>query len=93
MVKHIVLWSFKEGVDKEKSFGEIKAIFDEFSPKVPGMQSLKLVRGYQGYDVCLISVHDSKEALEVYQKFPQHLEVKEVIKAVRDQRASCDFEI
>ena len=92
MVQHIVLWSFKEGVDQDENFARIDSIFKDFAPQVPGLQSLNLYRGFQGYDVCLISIHDDKAALEAYQTFPAHLEVKKVISDIRSARASCDFE-
>ena len=93
MVQHIVLWTMKEGVDKQQTFRQIKDVFEGFKAQVPGMHSLELYQGRQGYDVCLISTHESWEALEAYQTFPAHLEVKGVIKAVRQDRASCDFEL
>lgn len=93
MVQHIVLWSFKEGVEQDETFRRIDKIFNEFSPQVPGLKTLTLHRGFAGYDVCLISIHDDKAALEAYQHFPAHLEVKKIIADVRSQRASCDFEL
>lgn len=93
MVQHIVLWTFKEGVDKDATFAQLEKAFAAFSGEVPGMQSLKLHRGFNGYDVCLISFHDDKAALDAYQEHPAHLEVKKLVAANRDDRASCDFEL
>lgn len=93
MIQHIVMWTFKDGIDKEKTFNEINAIFESFKHKVPGMKSLTLYRGFQGFDVCLISIHEDKAALDAYQVFPEHEAVKVVIANVREERASCDFEI
>lgn len=93
MIQHIVLWTFQDGVDKDASFAEIKQGFDAFSADVPGMSSLVLHRGFQGFDVCLISLHQDRQALDAYQQFPAHLVMKEKIAAVRKDRASCDFEI
>jgi hypothetical protein len=93
MVKHIVLWTFKDGVDKDVTFTSLKELFASFVFSVPGLRNFQLHRGYQGYDVCLESEHDDASALEAYQHFPAHLEAKEVVKATRNLRASCDFEI
>lgn len=92
MVKHIVLWTFQEGVDKDAAFAVLQRGFDAFVGDVPGMGSFALHRGYQGWDVCLESTHDSREALEGYQRHPAHLAMKEVVKATRQDRASCDFD-
>lgn len=93
MVQHIVLWTFKEGVDKPAAFAELEAAFAAFKDSVPGMRSLVLHRGYQGYDVCLISLHDDRAALDAYQAHPEHIKVKALVKANRQDRASCDFEL
>lgn len=93
IVQHIVLWTFKEGVDKEATFAELEKTFAAFSGDVPGMQSLVLHRGFNGYDVCLISLHDSREALEAYQSFPAHEEAKKLVAKNRGLRASCDFDL
>lgn len=93
MVQHIVLWSFTDGLDKDREFDLISKGFASFSHQVPGMRSLSLHRGFQGYDVCLISIHEDRQALEAYQAFPAHLEMKKRIAAVRKERASCDFEL
>ncbi|GHV47931.1 hypothetical protein FACS189499_06340 [Clostridia bacterium] len=93
MVKHVVLWTIKDGYDKRAVFDEIKGIFDGFASTVPGMRSCELFFGHDGYDICLISTHDSREAVEAYQNFPAHKAAKEVVAAYRAERASCDFDI
>lgn len=91
MVQHIVLWTFKEGVDKDEAFAGLVRTFDAFKHEVPGMLSLELHRGFGGYDVCLMSRHEDQAALEAYQHFPAHVAAKEVVKATRQDRAHCDF--
>ncbi len=93
MIQHIVLWTFKENLDKEAEFARLQQGFAEFTGEVPGMVSLALHRGFQGYDVCLISLHQSRQALEEYQHFPAHLAMKKKVAATRQNRASCDFEV
>lgn len=94
MVKHIVLWTFADGVDKDTTFAALKKGFDAFVADVPGMRSFSLVRGYAGWDVCLESTHTSREALEEgYQKHPAHLEMKKQVAATRKDRASCDYDM
>ncbi len=93
MIQHVVLWTFKDNVDHDAAFAELQQGFAAFAPKVPGMSSLTLHRGFAGYDVCLISRHESREALSAYQQFPEHLAIKEKVAAVRKERASCDFEL
>jgi quinol monooxygenase YgiN len=93
MVKHIVLWTVKDGVDKDATFENVSAQFKPLVGKVPGLLSLEMHKGFQGYDICLESTHTDKAALEVYQNHPDHLELKKVVAAFREQRASCDYEV
>ncbi len=93
VIQHIVLWNFLDGIDQDATFNELERDFAAFAPKVPGMSSLKLYRGFAGYHVCLISLHQDRAALAAYQQFPDHLVIKEKIAAVRKDRASCDFEL
>lgn len=92
MVTHIVLWNFMDGVDKEATYDSLKKGFAAFTGQVPGLRSFNLYRGYQGWDICLLSTHDDRAALETYQQFPAHLEMKQVVKSTRKERASCDFD-
>lgn len=94
MIQHIVLWTFKEGVDKDATFAELEKGFASFTGTVPGLVAFKLYKGYQGYDVALVSVHESREALEQgYRQHPEHLKMQKVVAATREARASCDFEM
>lgn len=93
MVQHIVMFNLNDGVDKEETHKTLKAKFDELCGNVEGMESINLYMGYQGWDLCLISLHQSREAEQVYQNHPMHLEIKKLVAAVRKERASCDFEL
>ena len=91
MVKHIVLWTVKEEFDKERAFNEINERFEQFVGSVPGLLSYSLHLGFQGYDICLETEHESKEALDLYQEHPDHAAIKTIVASYRDLRASCDF--
>ena len=92
MVKHIVLWSIKEGFDKEAVFREIDERFKPLAGRIPGMISLTLHKGFQGFDVCLESLHEDRAALDAYQAHHDHIALKSIVASYRDQRASCDYE-
>ena len=50
MVKHIVLYTLKEGVDKEEA---VKIIAQQLEPLVgviPGLAKMEIRRAYQGMD-------------------------------------------
>ena len=63
MVKHIVVYTLKEGVDKEEA---VKIIAQQLEPLVgviPGLTKMEIRRAYQGMDYALYSEFESKEAL------------------------------
>ena len=60
MVKHIVLYRLKEGVNKEKA---VKIIKDQLEPLVgviPGLTHMEIRQAYQGVDYALYSEFESK---------------------------------
>ena len=72
MVKHIVMYTFKEGVNKEEA---IRIIGDALHPlvgKIPGLLHLEVRLSFSGMDYALYSEFESREALENYAVHPLH---------------------
>lgn len=92
MVTHIVCWDFTPETDADKAVQHIQNLFDVFWREVPGMQTLEVHRGFNGYSACLISRHQNRESLQAYQDYPAHHSAKEYIHSILARRASCDFE-
>lgn len=92
MVTHIVLWQLKDEGDKREAAGRIKRMLEELVGQVPGLLEARVYQGFEGFDVALISRHENREALAIYQDHPAHLLVKGYIQSVTCNRASCDFE-
>ena len=94
MVKHIVVYTFKEGVDKQAA---VKIVSDSLEPlvgKIPGLNVMQIRPCYQGgMDYALYSEFDSKEALAAYAKHPLHLEAKEHFFHFLEKRVAADFEV
>lgn len=93
MVKHIVLYTFKEGVNKEEA---IKVIGDSLTPlvgKIPGLQHLEVKLAFKGMDYALYSEFESRQALENYAVHPLHLAAKENFFHFIDSRVAADYEV
>ena len=94
MVKHIVVYTFKEGVDKQAA---VKIVADSLEPlvgKIPGLNVMQIRPCYQGgMDYALYSEFDSKEALAAYAQHPLHLEAKEHFFHFLEKRVAADFEV
>ena len=92
MVKHIVMWKFKEGEEEkmrefldrlQSLYGQIEALKKmEIGVAAPGGQ----------YDAVLISEFDSFADLDRYKKDPRHVAVSALCKSIRTDRVSLDYE-
>ena len=55
MVKHIVLYTFKEGVDKDASVKIVASVLEPLVGKIPGLLHLEIRRTFSGKDYALYS--------------------------------------
>lgn len=91
MVKHIVIWKLKEDIDKAEAIANIKEKLEGLVGEVPGLLTAQVGAGFIGWDVCLVSEVESKEALEAYQNWPSHVAAKQYIGTVAAERVACDY--
>ncbi|MBR7121857.1 MAG: Dabb family protein [Oscillospiraceae bacterium] len=93
MVKHIVLYTFKEDVNKQEA---IKIIDDALTPlvgKIPGLMHLEVKLAFNGMDYALYSEFESRQALEAYAAHPLHLEAKDKFFHFLSNRVVADYEL
>ncbi len=92
MIRHIVMWKFRPGTEKEQ------AQFLEGLKQLQGMipQLLKsevaVNVGADNYDAVLVSEFESLEALEIYKNDPRHKAVSALCKSIREDRVAVDYE-
>ena len=92
MVKHIVLYNLKEGVEKEPTVKMIASVLEPLVGKIPGLLHLEIRQTYNGMDYALYSEFESKEALADYAVHPLHLEAKKHFFHLLDSRVAADYE-
>ena len=94
MVKHIVLYTLKEGVDKEKAVSIIKAQLEKLVGVIPGLKHMEIRATYQGdMDYALYSEFESRQALTDYRDHPAHLAAKEKFHHFLNTRIAADYEV
>ena len=93
MVKHIVLYTLKEGVDKEEAVRLIGSVLEPLVGKIPGLLHMEIRRAYVGMDYALYSEFESKEALASYAAHPLHEEAKSHFFHLLDSRVAADYEV
>ena len=92
MVKHIVLYTLKEGVDKKEAVKLIESVLVPLVGKIPGLNHLEVKLAFNGMDYALYSEFDSREALEAYAVQPLHQEAKTHFFHLLDSRVAADYE-
>ena len=93
MVKHIVLYTLKEGVDKDEAVKLIASKLEPLVGQIPGLLHMEVRRCFNGMDYALYSEFDSREALENYAGHPAHQAAKEHFWHFLDSRVCADYEV
>ena len=93
MVKHIVLYTFKENVNKEAAIKLIASVLEPLVGKIPGLLHLEIRRAFNGMDYALYSEFESREALTNYASHPLHLEAKSHFHHFLATRVAADYEV
>jgi hypothetical protein len=100
MIKHIVLWTFKEsalGKTKQENLKETKVLLEGLKDKIKEVKHLEVGinfnPGPHAYDLALYSEFESKKDLLAYTNHPEHQRVVEHLGRVRDQRIVVDYEV
>ena len=93
MVKHIVLYTFKEGVNKEDAVKLIASCLEPLVGKIPGLLHMEIRQAFQGMDYALYSEFESEQALKDYAHHPLHLEAKEHFFHLIGSRVAADYEV
>ena len=94
MIKHIVLYTLKEGVNKQEAVAVIKENLEPLVGVIPGLMHMEIRQAYQGgMDYALYSEFESKQALKDYAQHPAHLEAKTHFWEFLDKRYCADYEL
>ncbi len=93
MVKHIVLYTLKDGVDKDEAVRLIASVLEPLVGKIPGLLHLEVRRAFNGMDYALYSEFESREALASYAVHPLHQEAKGHFFHLLDSRVAADYDL
>ncbi len=94
MVKHIVVYTLKEGTDKNSAVELIRSVLEPLVGVIPGLTKMEIRPCYQGgMDYALYSEFESKEALAAYADHPAHQAAKAHFWEMLDSRVCADYEV
>ena len=93
MVRHIVFYNFKEGVDKNEAIRIIDGALSPLVGKIPGLRHLEVRLTFEGMDYALYSEFDTPEDVKNYRAHPLHQEAKSHFHHFLATRVSADYEV
>jgi hypothetical protein len=94
MVKHIVAFTFADGVDKVAGVKLVADLLEPLVGQIPGLLALEVRACFQGgSDFCLYSELESREALAVYADHPLHIAAKDQFFHLLAGRVAVDYEV
>lgn len=92
MIRHIVMWKFREGTEDEqaKFLAALRALYGV----VPQLKKCEVAQniGEGNYDAVLVSEFDSMDDLNAYRVDPRHVAASDLCKAIRIDRVAVDYE-
>ena len=100
MIKHIVFWRLKaelSAAERQAVMQRIKQGFEALPGKIPGLQHIEIGfdygRGADASDIVLYSEFDSRESLAGYEAHAEHLALVPMVRDVRTEKRSVDYEL
>ena len=93
MIKHIVLFTVKEGEDKDAVAKIAASVLEPLAGKIEGLNHVEVKRTYAGADIALYCELESKEAMAYYADHPLHTEAKTHFFHLLSSRVAADYEV
>lgn len=99
MVKHIVMWSFREEITQEERVEAAKKIkegLEGLVGVVPGLTAAYVVTdpiASSSHNLALVSELETREDLVAYKDNPDHVRVATFVRSVTCNRAALDYEV
>ena len=97
MVKHIIIWEFKEGFSAEENRSnakKIKAGLEGLKGRIDGLTDIRVIidtLSSSTGNIMLDSTFVNEVALKGYQVNPEHLKVAEFVRTATQNRKCVDF--
>ena len=92
MIRHIVMWKFREGTQHEQArFMDALRALQGVIPELKSSEVAVNI-GQDNYDAVLVAEFESMEALETYKNDPRHQAASALCKDIRTDRVAVDYE-
>ena len=97
MLRHIVMWKFKEGVsesENKKNAQEVKAKLEALKDSISEIIEIKVhinALPTCSMDVMLDSLFENEDTMNAYKVHPDHVRVAAFVSSVLQDRADMDY--
>ena len=97
MVRHIVMWNFKDGFTTDENIlnaNRVKESLEALIATIDGIISLEVIispLSSSNRDIVLNSLFSSEQALANYQTHPDHVRVSNYVRTVMMNRSCIDY--
>ena len=94
MIRHIVMWKFREGTEREQEefLTRLAGLYGVI-PQIRNSQVSRNVGPENNYDAVLCAEFDSMADVAAYRDDPRHKAVSALCKAIRTDRVAVDYEL
>lgn len=94
MIRHIVMWKFREGTQAQaEEFLTRLAALEGQIPRIRAMSVRRSAVENSAFDAVLVADFDSLQDVSLYKNDPRHLAVSVLCKQIRTERSAIDFEV
>lgn len=93
MVKHIVLFTVKEGYDPDEVTAIAASVLEPLAGRIEGLIHAEVERCFAGCDFALYTELESREALAFYAPHPLHEQAKSHFFHMLASRTAADYEV
>ena len=94
MIKHIVLWKINPELDKQAVLEEFAKRTEYLKSIIPEIKFARVALSYAGeFELCIDSVFENDEELQVYINNPEHLKTRAWLNSVTCAKTSFDYVI
>lgn len=100
MVRHVVMWKFKEeaeGKSKEENMNAVKNGLLALPALIPQLKKAEVYFDVShtdmSMDLMLVTEHDTLEDMRAYAEHPEHLKVSAYVRRVIERRVVLDSEL
>lgn len=94
MIRHIVMWKFRDGTEREQEefLARLAGLYGVI-PQIKSSQVFRNVGPESNYDAVLCAEFDSMDDVAAYRDDPRHKAVSALCKSIRTDRVALDHEI